>query len=90
VPPLTNITFEDQPTYYHFHIHVVHAGLEPGATQSVGKAFGLENIISQLEGMAEGKGMADVSLTYTLGEASELWNEVFLPLKEKRTKGDQP
>ena len=73
----------DQPTYYHFHIHVVHALLEAGSTQSVGKAFGLENIISQLETMTGGPdaGMADVSLTYYLGEANELWTEIFEPLK---------
>ncbi len=60
--------------------------LEAGTTQATGKAFGLENIISQLEVMdgAEGAGMADVSLTYFLGEASELWEAVFGPLKEGR------
>lgn len=74
----------DQPTYYHFHIHVVHVALEAGATQATGKALGLENIISQLEHMAgpnDTTGMANVSLTYTLGEASELWTDVFQPLK---------
>lgn len=57
--------------------------LEAGGTQATGKALGLENIISQLETMAGGPdaGMADVSLTYYVGEASELWTEVFLPLK---------
>ncbi|KAF1846644.1 scavenger mRNA decapping enzyme [Cucurbitaria berberidis CBS 394.84] len=72
-----------QPTYYHFHIHIVHVSLEAGSTQATGKALGLENIISQLETMA-GKpdaGMQDVSLTYHLGERSELWEKVHLPLK---------
>jgi len=79
----------DQPTYYHFHIHVVNVMLEAGATQATGKAFGLENIISQLESMEGGDdaGMADVSLTYFLGEASELWEAVFEPLKEGREPG---
>ncbi|KAI6359271.1 hypothetical protein MCOR25_007107 [Pyricularia grisea] len=27
-----------QPTYYHFHIHIVHVQLEAGATQATGKA----------------------------------------------------
>jgi m7GpppX diphosphatase len=74
----------DQPTYYHFHIHIVNVMLEAGTTQATGKAFGLENIISQLESMEgnEDAGMADVSLTYFLGEASELWEGVFAPLKE--------
>jgi len=75
-----------QPTYYHFHIHIVHVDLDPTGTQAVGKALGLDNVISQLEKMAggEGDGMQDVELSYTLGEASELWTEIFLPLKEGR------
>lgn len=57
--------------------------LEAGATQATGKAFGLENLISQLENMAgdDDASMADVDLTYYIGEASELWTEVFAPLK---------
>jgi m7GpppX diphosphatase len=76
----------DQPTYYHFHIHIVHVSLEAGGTQATGKALGLENIISQLETLAGGSsaGMQDVSLTYHLGERSELWEKVYLPLKEGR------
>ncbi|BCR92424.1 putative mRNA decapping hydrolase [Aspergillus chevalieri] len=73
-----------QPTYYHFHIHVVNVMLEAGATQATGKAFGLENIISQLETMSgdEYASMADASLSYFVGEASELWTSIFGPLKQ--------
>ncbi|KAG8527388.1 uncharacterized protein KY384_007540 [Bacidia gigantensis] len=73
-----------QPTYYHFHIHVVHVMCEATATQAVGKAFGLENIISQLECMAGGPdaSMAEATLTYHLGTSTDLWTEVFSPLKE--------
>lgn len=81
----------DQPTYYHFHIHIVHVSLEAGNTQATGKALGLENIISQLETMAPSlsssglpPGMQDASLTYHLGEQSDLWEKVYLPLKEGR------
>ncbi|EMC91937.1 hypothetical protein BAUCODRAFT_78928 [Baudoinia panamericana UAMH 10762] len=75
-----------QPTYYHFHIHIVHVNLDPTATQATGKALGLNNVISQLETMQGGEeaGMQDAELTYTVGEASELWTEIFLPLKEGR------
>ena len=68
-----------QPTYYHFHIHIVHVQLEAGATQATGKAVGLESIIEQLEHMAGGEeaGMDAVALSYTLGEASELWQTVY-------------
>ncbi|KAB8342779.1 hypothetical protein FH972_022377 [Carpinus fangiana] len=76
-----------QPTYYHFHIHVVHVMLEAGGTQAVGKALSLDNIISQLETMdADDAGMKDVSLTYGLGEASDLWIDIFEPLKSERLK----
>ncbi|TVY46190.1 Efflux pump [Lachnellula occidentalis] len=40
-----------QPTYYHFHIHVVHVAFEAGASQATGKAIGLESIIATLEAM---------------------------------------
>lgn len=63
----------------------MHVALEAGATQATGKALGLENVISQVENLAgadESAGMADVSLTYTVGEASELWTDIFQPLKE--------
>ncbi|KAI1394190.1 scavenger mRNA decapping enzyme [Hypoxylon trugodes] len=71
------------PTYYHFHIHVVHVMLEATSTQSVGKAVGLDSIIEQLESMSgdEEIGMDSVSLSYTLGEASDLWTKIFEPLK---------
>jgi m7GpppX diphosphatase len=61
--------------------------LEAGTTQATGKAFGLENLISQLETMAGGPdaGVADVTLSYFLGEASELWTNVFGPLKRGET-----
>ncbi|KAJ0363042.1 hypothetical protein COL922a_014481, partial [Colletotrichum nupharicola] len=77
-----------QPTYYHFHIHIVNVMLEAGATQATGQAFGLENLISQLETISgdEDASMADVDLTYYLGEASELWTGIFGPLK----KGKKP
>ncbi|KAJ5670117.1 Scavenger mRNA decapping enzyme N-terminal [Penicillium maclennaniae] len=81
-----------QPTYYHFHIHVVNVMLEAGATQATGKAFGLENLISQLETMTGGEdaSLADVSLTYYLGEASELWTDIFAPLKQGKKPASQP
>jgi m7GpppX diphosphatase len=72
-----------QPTYYHFHIHIVHLALEGGATQATGKAFGLDSIISQLETMSgdDEAGMDAIELTYTVGEASELWTDIFEPIK---------
>ncbi|CAK7263966.1 hypothetical protein SEPCBS119000_000751 [Sporothrix epigloea] len=77
-----------QPTYYHFHIHIVHVQLEAGATQATGKAVGLDSLIEQLQHMGSGQdddvGMDTVTLSYTLGEASDLWAAVFGPLREER------
>lgn len=57
--------------------------LEAGGTQAIGKAFGLESIISQLETLQGGSdaSLADLSLTYSLGESNELWTDIFLRLK---------
>jgi hypothetical protein len=76
-----------QPTYYHFHIHIVHVALEAGATQATSKAIGLESIMAQLESMVgdEEAGMESVVLHYTVGEASELWTSIFEPLKIKKS-----
>jgi m7GpppX diphosphatase len=75
----------DQPTYYHFHIHITTTFHEPSATQATLKAFSLPNLIAQLETLApDCESLADTSITYTIGEASELWAEVFAPLKEGR------
>lgn len=76
-----------QPTYYHFHIHIVHVALEAGATQATGKAIGLESIIEHLKSMGDDqeRGMDSITLGYTLGEASELWTDVFAPLRKSGT-----
>ena len=73
--------FHYQPTYYHLHIHVVHVMFDGGMSQAVGKGWGLETVITMLEHMADGKGMADLDLVYTVGENHEFWKEVFGPLK---------
>ena len=72
-----------QPTYYHFHVHVVHVMCEAGSTQSVGKAVGFDSIVEQLETMSgdDESGMDGVSLSYYMGEQSEIWESIFNPLK---------
>ncbi len=81
-----------QPTYYHLHIHIVHAALEAGATQATGKAVGLDSIIETLQVMAgdDEAGMDAVAMTYTLGEASELWAQVYEPLKTAAARPASP
>lgn len=53
-----------------------------GGGQVAGKAILLQNIISQLETMAV-DGLDQVEFAYSLGEESELWQNVFLKLKNK-------
>jgi m7GpppX diphosphatase len=81
-----------QPTYYHFHVHVVHVSLEAGATQATGKAIGLESIISTLGAMSGDSeaGMDSLDLSYTVGEASELWTGIFEPIKKKNYTASAP
>lgn len=70
------------PTYFHFHIHVVHVLLDSGSTQAVGKAIALESIISQLQSLAgdENVGMDSVLMTYAIGEEDMAWSQVLEPL----------
>lgn len=70
------------PTYFHFHIHVVHVLLDSGSTQAVGKAIALESMISQLQSMAgdENAGMDSFLMTYTVGEEDMVWSDVLEPL----------
>ena len=70
------------PTYFHFHIHVVHVLLDSGSTQAVGKAIALEGIISQLQSMAgdENAGMDSVLMTYSIGEEDVVWSDVLKTL----------
>ena len=73
------IYFLDHPSYYHFHIHAVSIFHDGGLGQSAGKAFLLGNIISQLEGLPgdDDCSLADVEITYVLGEESVLWQKIF-------------
>ncbi|RDA84270.1 hypothetical protein CP532_1976 [Ophiocordyceps camponoti-leonardi (nom. inval.)] len=76
-PDQLKLYFHYQPTYYHLHIHIVHVALDAGPSQAIGKAVGLDAVIETLQAMAgdDDAGMDTVSMTYTLGEASELWTE---------------
>jgi m7GpppX diphosphatase len=65
-----------QPSYYHFHIHVVnveHPGL--GDSTAVGKAILLEEVIEQLNWLGE-EGFEKKTITYVLGENHKLWSAI--------------
>ncbi|RDA90446.1 hypothetical protein CP533_3944 [Ophiocordyceps camponoti-saundersi (nom. inval.)] len=86
-PDQLKLYFHYQPTYYHLHIHIVHVALDAGPSQATGKAVGLDAVIETLQAMAgdDEAGMDTISMTYTIGEASELWTDVFAPLKTTTT-----
>ncbi|GAO50989.1 scavenger mRNA-decapping enzyme DcpS [Saitoella complicata NRRL Y-17804] len=70
-----------QPSYYHFHVHVTHLEYEGGDGMAVGRAWLLDDVIAQLEEMAEGRGFEGRTITYVLGEESGLWKEGFSNVK---------
>lgn len=62
-----------QPSYYHFHVHVVnvmHEGLGNGI--SAGKAILLLDVIEDLKLLGD-EGFKKKSLSYLVGEQSDLW-----------------
>lgn len=64
-----------QPSYYHFHVHVVnikHPGLRDGI--SVGKALLLDDVIDNLDFLGP-EGYAKKNITYVLGENHPLWEK---------------
>ncbi|KAK9243621.1 HIT-like domain-containing protein [Lipomyces tetrasporus] len=64
------------PSYYHFHIHVTNVEHDAGDGATVGKAIMLSDLVARLEEMSEEVyGFANTTLTYLLGENSELWRE---------------
>ncbi|EWC45419.1 hypothetical protein DRE_00818 [Drechslerella stenobrocha 248] len=78
-----------QPSYYHFHLHVVHVAHDMGSSAAVGKAILLDEVIQTLEVMQRVQaaggteiGYKDLEITYLVGEEHDLWRRVFEPLKQ--------
>ncbi|SCU84178.1 LAMI_0C06546g1_1 [Lachancea mirantina] len=72
-PDELRIFIHYQPSYYHFHIHIVnvkHPGIGAGA--SAGKAVLLEDVIEQLNFLGQA-GFRNKTITYILGENHDLW-----------------
>lgn len=63
-----------QPSFYHFHIHVVNANYTGlGQTILAGKAILLEEVIESLKLLGE-DGFSKKTITYGLSESHDLWN----------------
>ncbi|KAF9077900.1 scavenger mRNA decapping enzyme [Rhodocollybia butyracea] len=64
-----------QPSYYHFHVHVVNANYElSGVGMAVGQAHLLDDVISLLEVSPDI--FKNVTLTYNLGEQHGLYDSM--------------
>jgi m7GpppX diphosphatase len=64
-----------QPSYYHFHVHIVNANYPPGFGMAVGQAHLLDDIISLLElDPDDGPSIIErMTFTYGLGEQHGLY-----------------
>ncbi|EDO15551.1 hypothetical protein Kpol_1042p10 [Vanderwaltozyma polyspora DSM 70294] len=77
-----------QPSYYYFHIHIVnikHAGLEDN--MAAGKAILLDEIIDNLNFLGP-NGYQDKTLTYVIGENTDLWKRGLKDEVEKQLESD--
>lgn len=65
-----------QPSYYHFHVHIVHASLSMGLGMLVGQAHLLDDVIALLEIDLDGGAQIfeKLTLTYGLGEQHGLFD----------------
>ncbi|KAJ7634063.1 scavenger mRNA decapping enzyme [Mycena polygramma] len=67
-----------QPSYYHFHVHIVNANYEAGMGMSVGQAHLLDDVIALLELDEENPHSPGIfermTLTYGLGEQHGLYS----------------
>lgn len=82
-PDELRILVHYQPSYYHFHIHIVnikHPGL--GNSIAAGKAILLEDIIEMLNYLGP-EGYMNKTITYAIGENHDLWKR---GLEEELTK----
>lgn len=65
------------PSYYHFHVHISHIDFDSGDGMDIGRAYLLEDVINQLEMMPDNFSFIQRTMTFFLGEKSDLWVNVF-------------
>ncbi|GAM90174.1 hypothetical protein ANO11243_082140 [Dothideomycetidae sp. 11243] len=88
-PDMLKFYLHYQPTYHHLHIHIVSTLLDAGTTQAVGKALDLQLVIAILEALpGDNASMADMDLSYAIGEGSDLWKAVWEPLLLQKSTSD--
>ncbi|CCK72956.1 5'-(N(7)-methyl 5'-triphosphoguanosine)-(mRNA) diphosphatase KNAG_0M01030 [Huiozyma naganishii CBS 8797] len=77
-----------QPSYYHFHVHILNIK-NPGAAEStaIGKSVLLEDAIETLDHLGPG-GYMERALTYSLNESHDLWRRGLKEESEKQLVAD--
>jgi m7GpppX diphosphatase len=63
-----------QPSYYHFHLHVIHVGVEGLGGTIVGQCHLLEDVIANIE--IDGDYYAKKSMCYTLSSFHPLYQDL--------------
>ncbi|GCE97936.1 5'-(N(7)-methyl 5'-triphosphoguanosine)-(mRNA) diphosphatase [Zygosaccharomyces mellis] len=77
-----------QPSYYHFHIHIVnvkHPGLNDGI--AAGKAILLDDLIENLKYLGP-RGYMNRTLTYVIGDNHDLWERGLREVVSKQLEED--
>ncbi|CCC70516.1 hypothetical protein NCAS_0F00320 [Naumovozyma castellii] len=76
-PDELRIFIHYQPSYYHFHLHIVHIRL-PGINEGInaGKSILLDDVIESLNYLGP-DGMREKTITYAIGEHHDLWRRGF-------------
>ncbi|CAR28113.1 ZYRO0D14146p [Zygosaccharomyces rouxii] len=77
-----------QPSYYHFHIHIVnirHPGLNDGI--AAGKAILLDDVIENLKYLGP-NGYMNKTLTYVIGDNHDLWGRGLKDVVAKQLEED--
>lgn len=64
------------PSYYHFHVHIMHVGVDAGAGMAAGKAHLLEDVIDNLETFGSDY-YAHRTLHFTLGARDPIYLQCF-------------
>lgn len=87
-PDELRIFLHYQPSYYHFHIHIVniaHPGI--GEEMGVGKTVLLEDIIDELNYLGP-EGYMRKNITYVIRENHELWRSGFHKSSDEQMEED--
>ncbi|OLL25748.1 m7GpppX diphosphatase [Neolecta irregularis DAH-3] len=74
------IYFHYHPSYYHLHVHIAHVSYDGSFGSVAGKAILIEEVIERLQECPTGTGYSSKTLTFSIGEESDIWKNIFARL----------